>query len=1142
MADEQSKPYTQDEEPGGINPSLPPNQFLGQVLHKITGLGVDKSEETADSVAPMEGLAEPVGLVAAPLAGALGNAMARDAGAVVGNEIGTVGSNVKQGVGLGELSSPGVRLRVERALGIPKDMAPQEKIEILHKAMTEGKIPHEDFSRVYAAYSKSFAEGGQVEAPAAAPAAPAAPEVHNLLTPEGDLVGVASHQLQAALEQGFTPAPQERVDTYAREQKYGSFGQQAVTLAEGAASAATFGLSTGLERAMGVPAEDIQAREETNPVAHGVGTLASLLVPGAPEAMALAKTGSMVAKGAEAVMGTSALAKIGSKAAAVAAENALFQTGDEAHKMFAGSYANPTEAVEMAIPNIGLAAVIGGSLGGALGAVSPLWAATGGKQLGGLLGAVQRRLGGVEGIVEEPLDQALSKLGIEATPEIRSALSSDPHVREMASALSQSDTTGAGKAFQQTQKDFRKSISDSVSKGLGREPEAIVTDFSEAAAGDRVGTALAKEYKAKIDPIAELYDGNRAKYSKSPLSLSVADKAVDLGATQSKLSAEISKTNKMLEKAMKNGDVEGAVGLSTKLEDLGAKSKQLESMANHPGAVDSIADTIAKRVQEEGWHGTDDIMKEINRIGKRLPSIKTIGELQKEMQIIGNNTASTLPFGQQTPLSRAGGILKSILRDAEAESMAATIGAEEGAEALGLFNEARRRFAAQAELKDALNDRLKVGGSTSGYHKGIAEMARTDGESLLRRLSGHKDADILRVLEANFPETAQALRETHMDRLLSQAAKGAKDGESISLTSLMKAVDKMSPEMRSFVLSAEQEAKIKAAKSITEQLADKTHNYSNTARTVLKLTKDMLASTVGLAGALAGHNPIASVLVGGLVHALGKDLPDAARLGMLKFLGSGKTLSPEKFAAAVHFIDAAVKGEKMANRAVKNIFKPSMEVLGSHFMPSAAEKAKLDKYLVAHRDDPNLTMKAADNVSHYMPEQGMGVAQIAAGTVQYLNQLRPESKAQSPLDTRVPASNMQKMAYDRALTIASQPLAVLNGIQSGAITQQDVKHLRIMYPQLYQKLQGKIMDQVADIMSKEGSIPYRTRMGLSVFMGQPMDSTMSSASILAAQPQPKQSQQPTQQAPKRNNPDKLNKLPKSYMTPGQASEQDQAKR
>ena len=127
----------------------------------------------------------------------------------------------------------------------------------------------------------------QAQAPAAAqPTGPV-----NVVNPEGKIVSIDGSEMKAALEEGYTPATPDQVDHHFKEEKYGTAGQQLKTAAEGAASAATFGLSTGLEVATGLAKpEDIQNRREINPGSHaigqGAGLVATALVPGLGEASA----------------------------------------------------------------------------------------------------------------------------------------------------------------------------------------------------------------------------------------------------------------------------------------------------------------------------------------------------------------------------------------------------------------------------------------------------------------------------------------------------------------------------------------------------------------------------------------------------------------------------------------------------------------------------------------------------------------------------------------------------------------------------------------------------------------------------------------------------------------------------------------
>jgi hypothetical protein len=82
---------------------------------------------------------------------------------------------------------------------------------------------------------------------------------------------------------------------------------------------------------------------------------------------------------------------------------------------------------------------------------------------------------------------------------------------------------------------------------------------------------------------------------------------------------------------------------------------------------------------------------------------------------------------------------------------------------------------------------------------------------------------------------------------------------------------------------------------------------------------------------------------------------------------------------------------------------------------------------------------------------------------------------------------------------------------------------------------SKILNEMTTHLSKQEKIPYKTKIGLSVFLGQPLDQTMMSQSIMAAQPKGP-SQNPMQQrAPTARGSFKdLGKISSQVMTPQQA--------
>lgn len=245
--------------------------------------------------------------------------------------------------------------------------------------------------------------------------------------------------------------------------------------------------------------------------------------------------------------------------------------------------------------------------------------------------------------------------------------------------------------------------------------------------------------------------------------------------------------------------------------------------------------------------------------------------------------------------------------------------------------------------------------------------------------------------------------------------------------------------------------------------------------------------------------------------------------------------------AAMDYGLAVAKGSTLLEKAASNVFKDE-PVLAEHLMPTDKDRAKLTKQLTAIQDNPQSMMKE-NELSHYLPQHSIAMGSTAASAVTYLNSLRPNRDKSSLLDSAKVPSNAEKAAFTNAVTIAQQPMVVLNKIKNGTVTPADVKALQSIYPDLYKSMSNKLMTAMVTHLSKDKPVPYKTRLGLSMFTGMPLDSTMTASSIQAAQPQSAQNPQQNQQAPKTaHSTSKLGEINKTYMTPDQASAAHRAKK
>jgi len=982
--------------------------------------------------------------------------------------------------------------------------------------------------------------GSSSVAPTAEPTAPATGGAINLLNPEGKLISLASEQVPEALDAGYSLPSPEHIADHIKQTEFGGLGQQLLTGLEGAASGATFGLSTGLETALGVNPEDITARREVNPGTHMAGQVAGLvgsMLTGVGEGALLTKAGVAGAEALGLGAATTVTAKLGSAAVKGAIENALFTAGDEVSKMLAK---DPHQSMESAVADVGFSGLIGAGFGAVLGSVNPLWEAAMANKTSGLLGQIASHMGGIEGQVataDNALDHALqvTGLGDSLAPEVKAIVGAKPEIKELASILEQSDNTTAGKEFQAAMTDARTQVAKVQAEALGYKLDDIPAkgELDKYTVGKSVGETLAKEFDQRVAPLAKEYEEYATKFAGKELDPSIADKLEKGEKLIDKAFGDLRRAQKELSKAIKANDPGMAIEAEAAVRDAQDALKLTQKAATAPGTTDVLIDRLSSLAQREGWNASpsSDIMREMARVQKELPGLKTLKDLTNYIKQIGENTKSTLPFGQQTPVSRAGALMKNVLRDAESEMIEQHLGAV-GEDAVARYRQTQQAFRAAATLKEAVDDRLGAGGSVSGYAKSVRAMSKQEGEKVLQRLLGTGDADWLATVQREFPETAQQLKAFHKDKLLS----AAKDGDSLSSKKLLKAMDNMSPQLREFSLSPEAQGQIKAAAAILEQLNDKTHNFSNTARTMSKLMKDAGGGALGAVAALTGHSPIGGYLLGKVGEYVAKDIPDAVRLATLKFMGTPAPVNAKGFKAMVDVINRVYRGEALVTKATKNVFKDG-DVLPASKMPTEATRERLSKKIEKLGIDPEAMLKVGGAAGHYMPEAAAAMGETSARVVNYVNSQRPLPKRLGPLDPPVPPTIVEQDHFNRVLDIAQQPLVVLDHVKNGTIQPTDVVALRAMYPKMYENLVDKLTAAMTDHMAAEEPVAYHTRIGLSMFLAQPLDSTMTPAAIVAAQPKPKEMPQAPGQAtqPKRNTA-KLGKSNANYQTAAQARE------
>lgn len=887
------------------------------------------------------------------------------------------------------------------------------------------------------------------------------------------------------------------------EEKYGTTGQQLKTGLEGAASAATFGLSTGIEKSLGVKPEDIEGRRETNPIAHGAGQVAGLvgssfLLPGGGAAGLLEKAGAGTAELAGLGAAETTAAKIGSTAVKSAVDNLLFQSGDEVSKMFSGHYDNSNDAVQTAIANVGLAGLIGGGLGAGIGSISPLWKATAGKKLNGLLGDMGNEVEHVAANGESiaaaslPEDLAQREMLSEAAGTLK------PNANEVSSAYENLGITPPTATMSDSK------FAQNMSSHLSKRPTYY---------GQKIGDEFANAYKGLRKASTE----------------TLRDATV--------------KTEYEVGKEIKNG-VSGAI--EKELAPIEAKYKELEP---HLKAME-VSDVVKNAAIEPLLALNDETA---TKLAEQINGVKNVFDITKERTKIGakiNDIYSGFRSSEDMPaLKQARDALTKMREDAINESSKLTgIGKKEAGEiSSSTIQDLRANDQAYRSLKQKLN-KLGVEGGLGkvGSARQLADkFSKLSDENLAKRFFDLNDVNQLKFFKETFPKEFELARRYKLREILENSASERQGDNGVLAVDkyLRQLSDKnIGSEAREMLFSGNSE-KIKNIRTAYQAMPGK----FGTSDTATEFSFGKMLTPGGLLdNAYDGLKYAVLKRIPALMEATGTNDSKATGLAAMAFMKSGQPLEGEAFKSAVDFISQTIKGENLLSRASKSIFKSGSEVIPSKMLPDDRSREKLDKKLQNLQTNNEPLFDVGGKTAHYLPEHGTAIASTAVNAVNYLNSLRPMPQKQSPLDAEPEVTKAQKADYNKALDIAQQPLIVLDDIKRGTISPKDISTLHTLYPALYSRLSIKVYGDMIEHVNKNEAIPYATRMGVSMFLGEPLDSTLKPESIVAVQatfmrPSQQKDQQAKQVGPGAHSMKSLAKLPAQYATPSQAREAQKLK-
>lgn len=512
--------------------------------------------------------------------------------------------------------------------------------------------------------------------------------------------------------------------------------------------------------------------------------------------------------------------------------------------------------------------------------------------------------------------------------------------------------------------------------------------------------------------------------------------------------------------------------------------------------------------------------KKINKIISELEGVKTFDQLKTFVTRQEKTLKSERLFELKS-------VVSDVLRSNQKEARKEIIGMV-APKALKQLQDADALYSSIRSKLGPLGERFGIK-ATADPNEFLRKLSKIKDENVLRVLTTSKDAELVNVIQSQFPELADALRQAHLNKIPLERAKGV-----LNLKSTLSHIDDLSPEVKEFVLGSAKADKLSAIEDLLGRLGRT--KEGRMADSIIGAIPGGLGSLIGI---LTGGYP--GAIAGYAIGKVGKEAASAARLAILRSIASGTEVSGSGFRAMFEAANAAYRGAAKQQKAISSLFKPTTALLETIAAPTAKSLQLLDRVVTASQVEPEKLMNVSGDLQESMPEHSAALAGISARAVSYLASMRPNTTPDNPLEPPRKPSDVEMAKYNRALTIVEQPLMILKHVKEGTITGQDVTTISTVYPELYDSMKEQVLDKVLEYKQKGIKLDYSTVIGLSVFLGMDLSSSLKPANIMANQaihapPMPEPvSRGGTPKALKNS------KLPNIYSTPEQLREQKRSK-
>jgi hypothetical protein len=866
-----------------------------------------------------------------------------------------------------------------------------------------------------------------------------------------ELVQVDPSEVYQSLTAGkFKIASDADIAKETQRQKFGEApGSSIKAFGEGALRSATFGVSDVALPALGITTEEaLKGRKEENPLAEGAGQVAGFLgtlpIPASPVAR-LAKVGEAVTKGAAATKALTSLAGKGivgkalASGAAVGAGSAVEGLAQGAGQIVSeAALGDPDLTAQKAAAQIGFSGLLGGALGGALGTVTRSAA----------------RVVGDAPIVTEAGEQVLK-----------------------ASGAGKASTTGRS-AINELSVD--QAIEDQLANATRFKPDAPEIQ----AAADRFG---AKAFPGMLSKVKADQNAQTLLWkSATPIGIKAEQElAESIGKVQTKIDDAFKTASQLSENEAGQSVRDGLVKrLDAEYQPIKELYDSLGMQSTIPVAEQEVKSLIKTL---KGISGLDDvrnkksfyrgsILRDLDRMAndpagisiQRLRDYKQqVKSMDPELKYISQVFGEAVDEVEEAAVVRAAKSIKDPVGKSKVEAL------------LTNHNAAKKKYGAFKGKLEELGQKLGLG-QIRGAQGFLDALEEKSNEQLAKRLFDNNDVGFINFMKENFPEQFETLVSQQKGRIVA----GAESTKGLATNRYLKAIEKLPKEVKQALFTPDQLDDIAAAQVYMKNVpADFNPSGTSGAEGMRRFLSEPWKASTEFVQDFATNTYLNAMNQTQGLSALERAANKTAR--------SVQTAVDRAY-------DAAMAGY-LGSRITKPIidtrykFKSEEDPVGA-YKGSVSRIAKLssDPALFAER-----LASATSSVNEYAPNISQQMQVTAARSLSFLQSKIPVRPIPAkPLSAPYEPSVTEMARFNRYYNTVDKPLSVLQSIEAGTLTKEQVEAVATVYPALYTEMKSKLLEKVT---SKKNVVPYRMRMMMSLFMAQDMDDSTTAQSILSFQ-------------------------------------------